>query len=336
MNVDKLKDLILYHSENGNVQIEVLYDNEDFWLTQKTMAELFNVAENNITYHLQNIFKSGELNKDSVTQKIRVTASDGKNYNTNFYSLDVIIAVGYRVNSKEATSFRIWATNTLKEYIKKGYILNTELLKNGPKFGKDYFDELLVKIKEIRASERRFYQKITDIYKECSYDYDKNSETTKEFYKNVQNKLHYAITGMTAPEIIYNRVDSKKDYMGLQTCKNAPDGKILETDVVIAKNYLSEEELKELNNLVSMYLDFAERQVKLGHIISMQEWKDKLEMFLNLNEYNILKDNGKVKREIADKLALDEYEKYRVVQDQKYISDFDELILETKNIESQD
>ena len=296
MNIDKLKDLILYQSENGNVKIEVLYDNEDFWLTQKTMSELFNVAENNITYHLQNIFKSGELNKDSVTQKIRVTASDGKNYNTNFYSLDAIIAVGYRVNSKEATSFRIWATNTLKEYIKKGYVLNSELLKNGPKFGKDYFEELLVKIKEIRASERRFYQKITDIYKECSYDYDKNSKTTKEFYKNVQNKLHYAITGMTAPEIIYNRVDSKKEYMGLQTWKNAPDGKILETDVTIAKNYLSEEEIKELNNLVSMYLDFAERQVKLGHIISMQEWKDKLEMFLNLNEYNILKDNGKIKR----------------------------------------
>ena len=288
MQIDKLKDLILYQSENTNKSIEVLYDNEDFWLTQKTMGELFNVSENNITYHLQNIFKSGELNKDSVTQKIRVTASDGKNYNTTFYSLDAIIAVGYRVNSKEATDFRIWATNTLKEYIKKGFVLNTEFLKNGPKFGKDYFDELLVKIKEIRASERRFYQKITDIYKECSYDYDKNSETTKEFYKNVQNKLHFAITGMTAPEIIYNRVDSKKDYMGLKTWKNAPDGKILETDVVIAKNYLSEEEIKELNNLVSMYLDFAERQVKLGHIISMQEWKEKLEMFLNLNEYNIL------------------------------------------------
>ncbi len=332
MQLDKLKDLILYQSENGNVQIEVLYENENFWLTQKTMSELFNVAENNITYHLQNIFKSGELNKDSVTQKIRVTASDGKNYNTNFYSLDAIIAVGYRVNSKEATCFRIWATNTLKEYIKKGYVLNAELLKNGPKFGKDYFDELLVKIKEIRASDRRFYQKITDIYKECSYDYDKNSETTKEFYKNVQNKLHFAITGMTAPEIIYSRASSKKDYMGLQTWKNAPDGKILETDVVIAKNYLSEEELKELNNLVSMYLDFAERQVKLGHVISMKEWKEKLEMFLNLNEYNILKDNGKIKREIADKLALDEYEKYRIVQDQKYISDFDELVLETKNI----
>ncbi len=336
MQIDKLKDLILYQSENTNKSIEVLYDNEDFWLTQKTMGELFNVAENNITYHLQNIFKSGELNKDSVTQKIRVTASDGKNYNTTFYSLDAIIAVGYRVNSKEATDFRIWATNTLKEYIKKGFVLNTEFLKNGPKFGKDYFDELLVKIKEIRASERRFYQKITDIYKECSYDYDKNSETTKEFYKNVQNKLHFAITGMTAPEIIYNRVDSKKDYMGLKTWKNAPNGKILETDVVIAKNYLLEEEIKELNNLVSMYLDFAERQVKLGHIISMQEWKEKLEMFLNLNEYNILKDNGKIKREIADKLALDEYEKYRVVQDQRYISDFDELVLETKNIDLQE
>ena len=334
MNIDKLKDLILYQSKNTNKSIEVLYNNEDFWLTQKTMAKLFNVAENNITYHLQNIFKSGELSKNSVTQKIRATATDGKNYNTNFYSLDAIIAVGYRVNSKEATDFRIWATNTLKEYIKKGFVLNTELLKNGPKFGKDYFDELLVKIKEIRASERRFYQKITDIYKECSYDYDKTSEITKEFYKNVQNKLHFAITGMTAPEIIYNRVDSKKDYMGLQTWKNAPDGKILETDVIVAKNYLSKEEITELNNLVSMYLDFAERQVKLGHIISMQEWKDKLELFLNLNEYNILKDNGKIKREIADKLALDEYEKYRVVQDQKYISDFDELLIETKEIKN--
>ena len=334
MKLNTLRDLVLYQSQNTNITIEVLYDNEDFWLTQKTMGELFNVAENNITYHLQNIFKSGELNKNSVTQKIRATASDGKNYNTNFYSLDAIIAVGYRVNSKEATDFRIWATNTLKEYIKKGFVLNTELLKNGPQFGKDYFDELLVKIKEIRASERRFYQKITDIYKECSYDYDKNSETTKEFYKNVQNKLHFAITGMTAPEIIKTRVDSKKDYMGLQTWKNAPDGKILETDVVIAKNYLKEEEIKELNNLVSMYLDFAERQVKLGHIISMKEWKEKLELFLKLNEYNILKDNGKITREIADKLALDEYEKYRVVQDQNYISDFDELLIEAKNIKS--
>lgn len=339
MKPDIFKDLILYQSENGNVQVEVLYDNENFWLTQKTMAELFGCTSDNIGLHLKNIYKEKELNKDATTEKISVVQKEGNRNvkrNVDFYSLDAIIAVGYRVNSKEATSFRIWATNTLKEYIKKGFVLNTELLKNGPKFGKDYFDELLVKIKEIRASERRFYQKITDIYKECSYDYDKNSETTKEFYKNVQNKLHFAITGMTAPEIIYNRVDSRKDYMGLQTWKNAPDGKILETDVVIAKNYLSKEEIKELNNLVSMYLDFAERQVKLGHIISMQEWKEKLEMFLNLNEYNILKDNGKIKREIADKLALDEYEKYRVVQDQKYISDFDELLLETKKFESQE
>ena len=334
-NIENLKDLIIYQSQNNeNISVEVLYNEEDFWLTQKSMAKLFNVAENNITYHLQNIFKTEELSKDSVTQKIRVTASDGKNYNTNFYSLDAIIAVGYRVNSKEATDFRIWATKTLKEYIKKGFVVNSEMLKNGPKFGKDYFDELLVKIKEIRASERRFYQKITDIYKECSYDYDRNSEITQEFYKNVQNKLHYAITGMTAPEIIYNRVDSKKRNMGLTTWKNAPDGKILETDVTVAKNYLSQEEITELNNLVSMYLDYAERQVKLGKIISMQEWKEKLEVILKVNEYKILKDNGKIKKEIADQLALDEYKKYRIVQDQNYISDFDELIAETKNLNS--
>ena len=332
-NIENLKDLIIYQSQNNeNISVEVLYDEEDFWLTQKSMSELFGVEVNTINYHLKEIFKSQELQEKSVIRKIRITANDGKNYNTNFYSLDAIIAVGYRVNSKEATDFRIWATNTLKEYIKKGFVMNSEFLKNGPKFGKDYFDELLVKIKEIRASERRFYQKITDIYKECSFDYDKNSETTQEFYKNIQNKLHFAITGMTAPEIIYNRVDSKKENMGLTTWKNAPNGKILETDVTIAKNYLSKEEIEELNNLVSMYLDYAERQVKLGKIISMKEWKEKLEVFLKINEYNILKDNGKIKREIADKLALDEYKKYRITQDQKYISDFDELIVETKRL----
>ena len=216
--LEDLRDLIIYQSKNNeSISVEVLYDNEDFWLTQKSMSKLFNVEVNTINYHLKEIFKSNELKEESVIRKIRITANDGKNYNTNFYSLDAIIAVGYRVNSKEATDFRIWATKTLKEYIKKGFVLNDELLKNGPKFGKDYFDELLVKIKEIRASERRFYQKITDIYKECSFDYDKNSETTKEFYKNVQNKLHFAITGMTASEIIYNRVNSKKENMGLTT-----------------------------------------------------------------------------------------------------------------------
>ena len=332
-NIENLKDLIIYQSQNNeNISVEVLYNEEDFWLTQKTMARLFNVEVNTINYHLKEIFKLEELEEESVIRKIRITASDGKNYNTNFYSLDAIIAVGYRINSKEATDFRIWARKTLKEYIKKGFVVNSEFLKNGPKFGKDYFDELLVKIKEIRASERRFYQKITDIYKECSFDYDKNSETTQEFYKNVQNKLHFAITGMTVPEIIYNRVDSKKENMGLTTWKNAPDGKILETDVVVAKNYLSQDEIIELNNLVSMYLDYAERQVKLGKIISMKEWKEKLEIFLKVNEYNILEDNGKIKREIADKLALGEYKKYRIVQDEKYISDFDELINESKNI----
>ena len=333
-NIENLKDLIIYQSQNNkNISVEVLYNEEDFWLTQKSMAELFNVEVNTINYHLKEIFKTEELQEESVIRKIRITANDGKKYYTNFYSLDAIIAVGYRVNSKEATDFRIWATKTLKEYIKKGFVVNSEFLKNGPKFGKDYFDELLVKIKEIRASERRFYQKITDIYKECSYDYDKNSETTKEFYKNVQNKLHYAIMGMTAPEIIYNRADSKKENMGLTTWKNAPDGKILETDVTVAKNYLSQEEITELNNLVSMYLDYAERQVKLGKIISMKEWKDKLEVFLKVNEYNILKDNGKIKREIADKLALDEYKKYRVIQDKEYVSDFDELLKETRELE---
>lgn len=329
--VANLNNIVLYQNETGSKMIEVLYDSEDFWLTQKTMAELFSVKVNTINYHLKEIFNSGELEEDSVIRKIRITANDGKKYNTSFYSLDAIIAVGYRVNSFEATQFRRWATNTLKEYIKKGFVVNSELLKNGPKFGKDYFDELLLKIKEIRASERRFYQKITDIYKECSYDYDRNSETTIEFYKNVQNKLHFAITGMTAPEIIYNRVDSNKDNMGLTTWKNAPKGKILESDVIVAKNYLDKEEITELNNLVSMYLDYAERQVKLGHIISMKEWKEKLELFLKLNEYNILQDNGKIKREIADALALSEYEKYRIKQDQNYLSDFDELIEFSKN-----
>ena len=324
--IEILNEIIIYQSENNNVKVEVLYENEDFWLTQKTMAELFNVKTNTINYHLKEIFENEELNEFSVIRKIRTTASDGKKYNTSFYSLDAIIAVGYRVNSKEATLFRRWATKTLKEYIKKGFVLNSEMLKNGPKFGKDYFDELLLKIKEIRASERRFYQKITDIYKECSYDYDKYSDITIEFYKHVQNKLHYAISGMTAPEIIYNRANSEKENMGLNSWKNAPDGKILESDVVVAKNYLSLEEIKELENLVSMYLDYAERQVKLGNIISMKEWKEKLEIFLKINEYNILKDNGKIKREIAGRLALEEFEKYRIIQDKNFNSDFDKLI----------
>jgi len=330
-NITDLKDIILYQKETNNKKIEVLYDEENFWLTQKTMADLFSVKVNTINYHLKEIFNNNELNETSTVRKIRIVQKEGTrkvNRELDFYSLDAIIAVGYRVNSYEATQFRIWATNTLKEYIKKGFVLNTEMMKNGSKFGKDYFDELLLKIKEIRASERRFYQKITDIYKECSYDYDKNSITTKEFYKNVQNKLHYAITGMTAPEIIYNRANSNKNNMGLETWKNAPEGKILESDVIVAKNYLNKEEIIELNNLVSMYLDYAERQVKLGNIISMEEWKEKLELFLRINEYNILKDNGRIKKEIADKLAVSEFEKYRIIQDKLFESDFDKFMIE--------
>ena len=247
--IENLKDLIIYQSQNNdNVSVEVLYDNEDFWLTQKSMSKLFEVEVNTINYHLKEIFKSGELTEESVIRKIRITANDGKNYNTNFYSLDAIIAVGYRVNSKQATDFRIWATNTLKEYIKKGFVLNDELLKNGPKFGKDYFKELLERIRSIRTSERRIWQQITDIFAECSIDYDKDSDTTQRFYATIQNKFHYAITGNTAAEIIYQKADHTKENMGLTTWKNSPDGRILKSDVVIAKNYLDEKQINEILN----------------------------------------------------------------------------------------
>ena len=323
-------DFLIYRDSNNDIKVSVMLINNDIWLTQNLIAELFGVGRSTITEHINNILNSGELDENNTVGKTDV---DNSKKPVKIYNLDMIIAVGYRVNSKKATNFRIWATKILKEYMIKGVVMDDERLKNPNYiFGEDYFEETLERIRDIRSSERRFYQKITDIYKECSFDYDKNSETTQEFYKNVQNKLHFAITGMTAPEIIYNRVDSKKNNMGLTTWKNAPDGKILETDVTIAKNYLSQEEITELNNLVSMYLDYAERQVKLGKIISMKEWKEKLEVFLKINEYNILKDNGTIKREIADKLSLDEYNKYRVLQDKNYISDFDELVIETKKL----
>jgi len=332
--IKEIKDLLIYQSVTGNVEINVLFEDDSFWLSQKTMSELFGVKVNTINYHLKEIFDSKELDENAVIRKIRITANDGKNYNTSCYSLDAIIAVGYRVNSDEATKFRIWATNTLKEFITKGYVLNKEYLKNGPKFGKDYFDTLIEEIKEIRASERRFYQKITDIYKVCSYDYDSNSKITRDFYAQVQNKLHFAISQETAAEIIYNRVDSNKDNMGLTTWKNSPKGKILKSDVTIAKNYLSLKEITALDKLVSMYIDFAERQAELGNLLSMKDWKSKLEIFLKVNEYGILKGAGKITREIADELAIKEYEKYRVIQDQKYISDFDELVADTNKIEN--
>lgn len=244
--LEDLRDLIIYQSKNNeNISVEVLYDNEDFWLTQKSMGKLFGVEVNTINYHLKEVFRSGELIEESVIRKIRITANDGKNYNTNFYSLDAIIAVGYRVNSKEATDFRIWATNTLKEYIKKGFVLNDELLKNGSKFGKDYFKELLERIRSIRTSERRIWQQITDIFAECSIDYDKNSEITHQFYAMIQNKFHYAITGNTAAEIIYQKADHTKENMGLTTWKNSPDGRILKSDVMIAKKLFRRKTNKE-------------------------------------------------------------------------------------------
>ena len=331
-NIENLKDLIIYQSQNNeNISVEVLYNEEDFWLTQKSMSKLFNVAENNITYHLQNIFKTNELDADSVTQKIRVTASDGKKYNTNFYSLDAIIAVGYRVNSKEATDFRIWATKTLKEYIKKGFVLNDELLKNGPKFGKDYFKELLERIRSIRTSERRIWQQITDIFAECSIDYDKDSEITKKFYAMIQNKFHYAITGNTAAEIIYQKADHTKENMGLTTWKNSPDGRILKSDVMIAKNYLEEKQIKRLERAVSGYFDYIEDLVERENTFTMEEFARSVNEFLEFRKYDILKDNGKISRKMAEEKAEKEYNEFN--KHQKITSDFDKLLLETKKLD---
>ena len=278
-----------------------------------------------VNEHLKNIFGSGELLEDSVIRKFRTTAEDGKNYNTNFYSLEAIIAVGYRVNSIEATQFRIWATNTLKEYITKGFILDDERLKQGKHFGKDYFEELLERIREIRASERRFYQKITDLYA-LSADYQKDSAITKAFFASVQNKLHWAISGKTAAEIIYTEADANKLYMGLKTWKYAPDGKILKSDVVVAKNYLSEAHIQELNRLISAYLDLAENNALRNQLVFMKDWSEFLGSFLRLSNYPILRDKGQVTMLEAKLKAEAEYEKYRVVQDQSYESDFDKVI----------
>lgn len=329
--IENLKNLIIYQSQNNdNISIEVLYDNEDFWLTQKSMSKLFEVEVNTINYHLKEIFKSGELKEEAVIRKIRITANDGKNYNTNFYSLDVIIAVGYRVNSKQATDFRIWATNTLKEYIKKGFVLNDELLKNGPKFGKDYFKELLERIRSIRTSERRIWQQITDIFAECSIDYDKDSDTTQRFYATVQNKFHYAITGNTAAEIIYQKADHTKENMGLTTWKNSPDGRILKSDVMIAKNYLDEKQIKRLERTVSGYFDYIEDLVERENTFTMEEFAKSINEFLEFRKYDILKDNGKISKRQAEEKAEKEYNEFN--KNQKIVSDFDKLLIEANRL----
>lgn len=320
-------DIILYNTPDDHIRVEVRYAGETFWLTQKRMAELFGVEVPAISKHFKNIFDSGELEEISVVSKMEITAADGKNYLTSFYNLDAIIAVGYRVNSLQATQFRIWATKTLREFIIKGFVLDDERLKQGKRFGKDYFEELLERIREIRASERRFYQKITDIYEQCSIDYQKDSETTRTFFKTVQNKLHWAITGKTAAEIIAVRVNAAAPNMGLLTWKNAPEGKILKSDVSIAKNYLVEKEIKELERVVTMYLDYAENQANRQIAMKMSDWVQKLDAFLQFNEYRILNDAGGISHKVAKILAETEYEKFRVIQDESFESDFDKELI---------
>jgi hypothetical protein len=315
---------LLYKSADGQVKLDVFLQDETLWLTQDKIAALFGVQRPAITKHLKNIFGSGELEEISVSSKMELTANDGKQYSTKIYNLDAILSIGYRVNSIQATQFRKWASTVLKEYIIKGFAMDDERLKNPTRvFGQDYFEEQLARIRDIRSSERRFYQKITDIYAGCSVDYDLNAEITKNFFATVQNKLHFAITGQTAAEIIHSRVNSKKPNMGLTTWKNAPEGVIRKTDVAIAKNYLGKSELEGLNRIVTMYLDYAEMQAQKGIAMHMKDWVNKLDAFLQFNEKEILQNSGTISHEVATALAEDEYEKYRVIQDQIYLSDFD-------------
>jgi hypothetical protein len=326
-------DIIFYNTPTGDVKIEVIFNDETFWLTQKRMSELFGVESNTITYHLKEIYKSDELQEEATTRKIRVVQKEGNrdvSRDLDFYNLDAIIAVGYRVNSYQATQFRIWATKTLREFIIKGFVLDDERLKQGKRFGKDYFDELLERIREIRASERRFYLKITDIYEQCSIDYNKDAEITQKFFKTVQNKLHWAITGKTAAELIAERANASQPNMGLTTWKNSPKGKILKSDVGTAKNYMQEKEIKELERIVTMYLDFAELQAERQIPMKMVDWISRLDAFLQFNEYQILKDAGKVSHDVAMKLAEKEYEKFRVLQDKNFESDFEKEVKKIK------
>lgn len=323
---DQNHQIILYTTPDGSVNVEVAYQGETLWLPQKRIADLFGVQRPAITKHLSNIFETGELVESQVCSILEHTAEDGKTYQTQFYNLDAIIAVGYRVNSHQATQFRIWATQTLKEYIVKGFVLDDNRLKQGQQWGKDYFDELLERIREIRASERRFYQKITDIYEQCSIDYDAKADITQTFFATVQNKLHWAIHGHTAAELIAERVDSEQPNMGLKTWKKAPKGKILKTDVTVAKNYLDEKEIKSLERIVTMYLDFAELQAERQAPMKMIDWITKLDGFLQFNEYDVLSNAGKVSAEVAKRLAHTEYEKYRPIQDSSFESDFDRVI----------
>ena len=336
MEENKLTTILLYIGEEGEVSMEVIIDREGetFWATQKTMADVFNVDRSVITKHLKNIYEDGELVKDSTCAKIAHVQQEGNREvkrKTTFYNLDAIISVGYRVNSKNATRFRIWATSVLREFMIKGFVLDDELLKNGSRFGNDYFTDLLERIREIRVSETRFYEKLTDLYA-TSHDYNKNAEITRKFYARVQNKLHYAVSGMTAPEIIKDRASSEKENMGLTSWKHSPEGKIQLSDTRIAKNYLTEEELAELNKLVELYLNYAELQATREIPMSMSDWADQLDKFLDFVGYQILEGKGKVSRCEIDDFVKGEFEKFRPIQDRFYKSDYDEFVERTRKL----
>lgn len=319
-------EILLYSDDSGKEFINVVFKDETFWLTQKAMAELFDVNVPAVSKHLQNIYEENELTRDATISKMETVQQEGERQvkrMVDFYNLDAIIAVGYRVNSKKATRFRQWATKTLKEYIQKGFVLNDEMMKNGRPFGRDYFDELLERIREIRASERRAYQKIADVFEQCSYDYDKNSETTKAFYAFVQNKLHYAVTGKTAAELLSQRATLDSPTMGLTTWKGAPDGKILKSDTLVAKNYLNQKELSRLNRLVTMFIDYAELMAEDEQLMSMQDWLRETDRFLANNRRQVLDGKGHISREAAVKQVSSIYEEFRKRQDTDYISEFD-------------
>ena len=328
-------NILFYNDEEGNVKIEVLLENEDVWLNTEALATLFNIDRSGIVRHINNIYKDDELSENSTCAKIAHVGNDGKQtYSTKYYNLDMIISIGFRVNSKKAIKFRTWANKIIKDYMVQGFALNDERFMKARRSDEEYFKRLLERIKLIRTSERMFYQKITDIFAECSIDYDKNSDTAITFYKTIQNKFHFAITGQTAAEIIYNRVDAKKDNMGLNTWENSPDGKILKSDVTVAKNYLDEKEIKSLNNLVNLFLDIAENNAERNIPMYMNDWKNEVENALKVFHYEVLEGKGKISHKQAIDKAESEYEKYKLIQDKNYVSDFDKLLNETKEIES--
>ncbi len=326
-------EFLIFEMQKNEKEIEVRFEEGDLWLTQKALGELFDTTRNNITMHIKDIYNSNELDEISTSKDFLLVQKEGNREvkrNVKYYNLDAVISVGYRVNSDRAIQFRRWATNVLKQFAKKGYIIDKKRMENGTFFDEDYFEELLAEIREIRLSERRFYQKITDIYA-TSIDYDSKSPITINFFKKVQNKMHYAVSHQTAAEIIYNRADSEKENMGLTSWKHSPDGKILETDVVIAKNYLNKEELEDLERIVNAFLDLAEGRAKRNIPMTMEDWANRIDKYLLADDRDILKDAGKISHEIAEEKAITEFEKYRVKQDKFYQSDFDKLLLEAEN-----